>query len=225
MEKNLRRASYFGNSFLGLFLSTNNSHTIFPPDASQSLVDKASAALKTIPLQCSVFDSNLLGVYTAMNSNGMLLPENTSKETAALLKKETGLNVSLFRSKLNANGNNIAANDKGGIANPRLSKKELKAAEDCLGVEIVPMSLCGYTTVGSLCIATNRGFLVHFQASEREREELSGILKVRGMNGTANLGTGFVSVCMLANDKGYIAGEATSVYELGRAEEALGFLG
>ena len=55
-------------------------------------------------------------------------------------------------------------------------------------------------------------------------EEIASILKVRGSKGTVNLGTGFVSIGMIANDNGYLAGEKTSAYELGRIEEALGFL-
>ncbi len=219
-----KRASYFGNSFLGIFASTNNTHTLFPDEAPSTFVVKVCDALGTKEVRCSIGESNLDGVYVAMNSRGIILPY-FSRKVAEKIGEATGLEVYASKEKMNAHGNNICANDKGGIINEHIHSAERKNMEDCLGVELVPMHLGPFTTVGSMCIANNRGFLAHYVATEEELKELGGIFKVEGMKGTANTGTGFVGVCMLANDRGYIVGDATTAFEMGRVEEALGFLG
>lgn len=219
-----KKAAYFGNPFVGIFAATNNGHTLFPHEAPESFVRKVCGALGTNEVRCSIGESNLNGIYAAMNSNGIVLPYMDG-EAAGKIRMETGLEVYVSSEKMNAHGNNIAANDKGGIISERVHAGERKRMEECLGVELVPMRIGGYSTVGSLCVANNKGFIVHYGAGEEELGELEGIFRVGGMRGTANMGTGFVSVCMLANDKGYIAGESTSAFEMGRVEEALGFLG
>lgn len=219
-----KRAAYFGNSFLGIFAATNNSHTLFPDEAPASFVGKVCGALGTKDVRCSIGESNLNGIYAAMNSKGIILPY-FDKKVAEKIRKETGLEVYASRERMNAHGNNICVNDRGGIINEHVHPSERKNMEDCLGVELVPMHIGAFTTVGSMCIANNKGFLVHYVAKEEELKELEGIFKVSGMKGTANTGTGFVGVCILANDKGYVVGQATTAFEMGRVEEALGFLG
>jgi translation initiation factor 6 len=159
-----------------------------------------------------------------MNSRGVVLPWFDGK-CAEMLEKEGGLEVYRSREKFNAHRNNIAVNDRGGIISEEVGAKERKRMEECLGVELVPMRIAEYSAVGALCVATNRGFLVHYAASEEEVEGMEGVFGVEGLRGTANTGTGFVSVCMLANDNGYVVGEKTTAYEMGRVEEALGLIG
>lgn len=219
-----RRASYFGNPFIGMFAATNDSHTLFPLEAQDKFVERVSAALGTSAVRCSIGASSLNGIYTAMNSNGIVLP-HSERKNAAGIGGEAGIEALASAERMNAHGNNIAVNDRGGIISERVSARGRKEMEECLGVELVPMHIGGYSTVGSLCIATNKGFLVHYAANDEEIKEMEGIFKVGGMKGTANMGTGFVSICLLANSRGYVAGEKTSAYEMGRAEEALGFLG
>ena len=55
-------------------------------------------------------------------------------------------------------------------------------------------------------------------------DDIKSILKVPGNKGTVNTGTGFVSFGAKANRNGYIVGEATTAFEMGRIEEALGLI-
>jgi translation initiation factor 6 len=224
MSSEARRATYHGNPFLGIFASTNNTHTLLPEDSSEKFVGKACAALGTEAVMCNVSGTNLDGIYCVMNSRGIVLPKFDGN-VARKIKEATGLEVLVSMEKWNAHRNNVAVNDKGGIISEIVDAKERKEMEDCLGVELVPMAIGKYKAVGALCVANNKGFLAHYATSEDEMRQLEGIFKVSGAKGTANTGTGFVAVCMLANDKGYIVGEKTTAYEMGRVEDALGFLG
>ena len=220
--KKMRRCDYFGNQWIGMFIRSNDELTLFPLDALKKLEEK-SKFLKTEPVKLTIGESNLLGVYIAMNNNGAVLPNVATKDEVNKIKK-LGLNVYKSKSRHNAHGNNIAANDKGGIINEDVANAERKKMEDVLGVELVPSRVGEYVTVGSACIATNNGFLVHYKATDSNIKSLKKIFKVDGDRGTVNTGVGFVSYGVVANSKGYIAGEKTTAFEMGRVMEALGFI-
>lgn len=206
-----------------MFIKTNDKVTLLPPDSMRKLEEALEISLKTELVKVSVADSNLLGIYFAMNSNGVILP-NVMRENEVELMKKQGLNVHVSQERHNAHGNNIAVNDKGGIVNPEISEAEKKAMEDVLGVELVPMRVAGFSTVGSSCLTTNGGFLAHYKADDDDMRRLKDALKVDGSKGTANTGTGFVSYGMVVNSKGYVAGDSTTAFELGRLEEAMGLI-
>lgn len=219
----MERASYFGNPWVGMFVKTTDTISLVPVDSMDKLNSKVESALKTNIIRFSVADSNLLGVYLAMNKNGIVVPNITTPKEVEMLKS-SGLNVVVSSEKNNAHGNNIAVNDKIGIINPHVSTDSIKEMEDALGVELVPTSIAGYSAVGSTCLLTNNGFLVHYKATEEDLDNLKQILKLPGNKGTVNMGAGFVSYGVIVNSHGYVAGEATTAFELGRVEEALGLI-
>lgn len=214
------KLSYYGNPWIGMFIKTNDEITMLPVDSMKKVDEVIETTLKTKPVKIGMGDSNLLGVYVALNSNGVVLPNIVKQEEADILKK-MGLNVLISSGKFNAHGNNIAANDKGGIINPNVEKEDAKKIADTLGIELVPMLIADFSTVGSACIATNTGYLTHFKASDDELGQLKDIFKVSGNKGTMNTGTGFVSYGAVVNKNGYIIGDSTTAYEIGRLEDAL----
>jgi len=217
------KTSYFGSSWLGLYLKGNNKYTLVPVDVMDKVLDAIRSTLKTEPCKVIVSNSNLIGPYMAMNSNGAVLPNVCNDEEVANIKK-LGLNVYRSGERNNAHGNNICVNDKGGVINPHVHPEEKKKIADALGVELLEGSVANYTTVGSCVLANNKGFLAHFASSENDMKMLEDALKVKGMKGTINTGTGFVSIGAVTNDNGYVVGEHTTAYEMGRIEEALGFI-
>jgi len=219
----MEKCAYFGNPWIGMFLKTNDDITLLPLDSMEKVERKVKENLLTRPIRVTMGDSNLLGVYVTMNSRGMVLPNVVREEEVALLRS-SGLEIYVSQEKNNAHGNNIVINDKGGIVNPHVANDEIKKMEEVLGIELVPMKVAGYATVGSACLATNSGFLAHYRASEEELRQIQDALKVEGGKGTVNTGTGFVSYGVVVNKNGYLAGENTTAYELGRVEEALGLI-
>ncbi len=219
----MRQTSYFGNPWLGMFIASNDRHSLIPVDSMKKFEDAVCEGLKTEVIKVSAGESNLLGIYIAMNSKGIVLP-NIMRETETPKLAGLGLEMFVSEEKNNAHGNNIALNDKGGIINPDVAPEHRKAMEDVLGIELVPMTIAGSFTVGSACLVTNEGFLAHYKASDDEMAQLKSALKVSGSKGTVNTGTGFVSFGAVANTKGYLAGEATTAFEMGRIEEALGLI-
>ena len=90
-----------------------------------------------------------------------------------------------------------------------------------LDVETVRMEIGGFHTVGANNILTNKGFVLNNRASEEEKERVEGILGMKVEQSTANTGSVNIGLCVVANSKGMMAGEATSGYELARIAESL----
>ena len=127
--------------------------------------------------------------------------------------KEHGVDINIGRlaSKCTAIGNMISCNDHAAIVSPRIS--EIETIKEVLDVRIVQREIAGHDEVGACCIATNKGFLIH-----------PGILKGDGLTGSVNLGFPFIKSGLVANSNGYLTGARTTGIELGRIDEALGFL-
>ncbi len=215
---------YFGNPWVGMFVKTNNETTLVPLDAPDKFVEQLGARLGTEVVRVSVGYSNLIGIYLAMNSKGIILPNIASEEEAGVIKR-TGLNVYVSKDKFNALGNNLLVTDHGGIASDTLSREELHSIEDTLGIEIFqPATIAGYKTVGSAAVASNKGFLAHFNTQLSELELIRKHLKINGAKGSINMGVGFIGYAVVANDHGYVAGGQSSSFELGRIEEALQYI-
>ncbi|MDD5022610.1 MAG: translation initiation factor IF-6 [Candidatus ainarchaeum sp.] len=220
----MKKTSYHGNDWIGMFVRANNEFTLVPIDSTNKFTDAFEENLKTRCIKTSMGGTDILGSYIAMNSNGIILPNIAFPEEIEKIKKETGLNVYVNKSIHNSNGSNIVVNDKGGIINPRIDKKDRKVIEEVLQIELHEMEISGYFTVGSNVIANNKGFIANFKISEEEMEKMGEIFKVKGMKGTINMGTGFVSIGVVANDNGYVVGNMSTSYEMGRVEESLGYL-
>ena len=217
------RTSDYGNPFVGISVVCGERFSLLGIPCSPKLEAACSSALGVEVKRAAIDGSGLLGIFCAMNSNGIVIPASASKGERAVLKK-LGLNVYAIKGRFSACGNNVAVNDKGAIANPNLPRAEVKEIAECLGVEVVQMRIAGYETVGAMCIATNKGFLAHAKASDEEFAALEGALKVRGSAGTLNTGIPFVRLCGFANSKGYVVGESTTGFEMGRLDEGLAFI-
>ena len=211
-----------GNAFPGLFARSSDSLTItgFIQEKFKLALERV---LQTKIISIGLAGSNLAGIYCALNSKGIVVPHFAlASEVRAL--KSLGLNVLVLKGRFTAIGNNVVANDSGAVANPFMSREEVEQVSDALGVEVVQRPIAGHTTVGSACVATNKGFLAHRDAGEEELEELGKIFKVRGGIGTCNMGVPYTRISLVANSKGFVYGERTSGFELSRIVESLGFL-
>ncbi len=212
--------SLFGNPYLGVYAIANEKICLVAKHMPDELIEKIRNTLDVEVIQISIGGSGLLGIYAVMNSNGIVVPSLISDAELEVLKK-LNLNIYVSDTTFNAIGNNICVNDKGGIINENIPKEEISKISECLGVPLVPMTIKGYEVLGSVCIATNKGFIVHNDIRELEMKKLEEIFKVRGMNGTANTGSYFVGICLVANSNGCVVGDLTTGFELQRIQEGL----
>ena len=221
----IEKASNFGNPFIGIFAKTNDDITFVGNGVSDKFMGRL-VQLKTDIVRMSVLDCDLIGLYSVVNSKGLLVAPMFSAAEIGAVKKMVGnrIRIETLKTKLTAIGNNVVANDFGAIVNPEMSETEIAKVKDVLGVEVVRSKIAGYSTVGAVVIATNSGFAAHPKASPEELDLLASVLHVHGGVGTMNNGVPFPGISAIANKKSFVAGESTTGYELGRINDCLGFM-
>ena len=90
---------------------------------------------------------------------------------------------------------------------------------DVLGVEVFRQSIAGNALVGSYCVFTNQGGLVHPSTTMAEKEELSSLLQVPLVAGTVNRGSDVIGAGLVANDWTAFCGLETTSTEITVIEE------
>ena len=224
MTTHIKQTVYKGDSNLGIFFNVTEKIALIPKDTDSKTIDVIKEILNVEIKRVEIWDSNLIGLFSAANSNGIILPKtifpNEVKHFSSL-----GLNVYVLDDDHTALGNLILANDRAAIVSPLIPKKFVKEIEDTLGVETIQRKIANLSYVGSLGIVTNKGLLLYRDIEEDEFNELKEFFKVKYADiGTANLGSPYVGSCVIANSNGVLVGEKTTPIEMERILEALGFI-
>lgn len=219
----LKRMNLTGSPNLGVYMSVNDEVAIVPFNLSTEVEDIIKETLEVDTIKTSIAGCNLNGALAVGNSNGFVVsPYINERELQTL--EDAGLNVSLMPGKYTAVGNIIAANDHGAIAGPNVGEKAIKVIEDTLKVPVEISSIADSNIIGSSSLVTNKGFLVHRDATYEDLDFVEEVFKVEGNIGTVCKGMPLVGACGIANSQGAIVGESTTGPEMARLEESLGFL-
>jgi translation initiation factor 6 len=212
-------SSYNGVEFLGVYCRANEELVLVPNDATADLLEDFVGALQVKVEHSTIAGTNLNGALVAMNSYGAVVTSMVSDAEVEMLSKY--LTVGRLEDRLNAAGNNILVNDNGALVNPEMHPDSLDLIAEVLQVEVVQGPVAGHKTVGSVCIATNKGVLCHPETKKSEVEFLHSIFKVPCAIGTLNYGSPMVGAGMVGNSKGGVVGYRSTPIELGRVEDAL----
>lgn len=230
MSKLRRLFSLDGSSYIGIFLTCTEDVVILPPHASNRLVVDVERALGVKAVKTSIAETSLVGCLTVGNSNGFIFsPYTLDSEIQAIadFTKALGLKLRLNRlpsgDPLNAAGNIILANDTVALVHPQSTEKTVDIVKGTLEVEVYKGKIGGLKTVGMAAVATNKGVLVHKNAPYAELEFLEEIFELPVGIGSVNCGMPVIGAALLANTKGYAAGDETTGAELGRIVDILGF--
>jgi translation initiation factor 6 len=217
----MKLSNYNGNPFIGVYCVANESISLVPPDAPKNLIRDIEEGMEVKVLIATLDSCNILGTLTAMNSYGAVTSSMALLSELRPIMKE--LPIKRIKDNLNACGNNILVNDNAALVNPDLSAAAVKQIEDVLQVEVVQGMIAGHRTVGSICVATNKGVLCHPSTSKAELDMIRALFKVPAAIGTLNYGAPVLGASMIANSKGAAVGYRSTPIELGRVEDALGF--
>lgn len=100
-----------------------------------------------------------------------------------------------------------------------MAQETEEIVSDVLGVEVFRQSIAGNALVGSYCVITNQGGLVHPATSMAEKEELSSLLQIPLVAGTINRGSDVIGAGLVANDWTAFCGLDTTSTEISVVEE------
>jgi translation initiation factor 6 len=217
-----RRLKIGGSPLLGVFSRCTEDVVLVPIEADPIAVQLLEEGLAATAVRVLAGGSSVLGSLVSANSRGFVLTQAATEAERKSLS-EYG-NVARLPGKMNAAGNVILANDTAALVHPGLSSRACETVARTLEVDVRRGTIGGLKTVGMAAAATNRGLLVHPRASPEEIAALEDLFSLPVDVGTVNFGSPLVGSGLLANSKGYMAGEETTGPELGRIEEALGFL-
>jgi translation initiation factor 6 len=174
-------------------------------------------------VELSIADSTIIGSLLTFNSYGAIVTAYANKETLRTIENQ-GLKLFPIKDIINAAGNDILANDHGALVHPDLHNTTVKKISDILGVPAQKGTIASFGTVGMAAVVTNKGCLCHPKVTDEEKQQLEKIFEVNVMIGTVNHGFPMIGSGLVANTKGAIIGNMTTGIEMGRIEEALGFL-
>ena len=218
------RAALSGSSYVGVFARATDDCVLVRPDMDDGLVAEFEAELEVPAVATTVAGSGTVGALAAGNENGVLVSSRVTDRERERIESASGLSVHELPGRINAAGNVVLANEAGAYVHPDLSRKAVRAVEDALDVPVERGDLAGVRTVGTAAVVTSRGVLCHPKSTDEELDYLEELLGVPADIGTINYGGPLVGSGLVANSFGYVAGNDTTGPELGRIEDALGYI-
>jgi len=222
-KSHLTLCDFNENPNLGVFCRTNNDLAFIRKGLSKKVKKKIISVLEVDLIELSIADATIIGSLLAINSKGAVVTDFVDIDAVKVIKDQ-GLDVCIIRDKINAAGNDILVNDKGALVHPDLQDKSVKYIKDTLKVPVYHGTIGSLKTVGMAAVVTNKGLLCHPKASDEEKGILEKVFDVNVMIGTVNHGSPVIGSGLVANTKGAIIGNLTTGIEMGRIEEALGFI-
>ncbi len=211
------------NPHIGIFGRTNDKVLFIRKGLTKRVKSKIKKTLNVKIVEMDISDSTIIGALMALNSYGAVITNSADDKTLEIIKNE-GLSVFRIQDRHNAVGNNILVNDNGALIHPGIRRYNEKKIEETFGVPVKTGTIAGLKTVGMAAVVTNKGLLCHPKVEEREREKLESLFDVEIMAGTVNHGVPLIGSGIIANSHGVLIGKLTTGIEMGRIEEALGFL-
>ena len=215
----LRRTRTAGTFNLGVYAKASDDLAIAAAGSEASFLKDLSEALGVETVAITAGGARVVGSLVAMNSHGIAVSNMAEDEELADLKSR--FPILRLPDEINAAGNNILVNDHGAIVTPDAEPRTVKKIADVFGVEAVAATIAGCSTVGSVCVCTNKGCLCAIDASDEDVELLQDVLKVEVTRTTVNHGAQFLGAGIVANSKGALVGDETTPIEMGRIEDGL----
>jgi len=211
----------YDTPMIGVFATCTENVVLVPTGTKPEICAILEDSLDARVIETLVNGSVVIGALSRGNSNGFLFSYGTD---AREMQELTGVKAEILPDRLNAVGNVILANDFAALVHPDLSDRAIETITSTLKVEVYRGTIAGIKNVGMAGTVTNKGLLVHPKVTSSEREILEQIFNLPVNIGTTNFGTQMLGSGLLANSKSYLAGSDTTGPELGRIEEALGFI-
>jgi translation initiation factor 6 len=208
-----------GSPYLGVYLRASESAVIAAPMVPAATVRELERHLGTKAVRTTVAGTEIAGAMSALNSHGVVVSADTDDEEIAVL--EAIAPVFRLRSRYNAVGNNILANDKGAVVHPEFTDDAVAKIGAALRVPAHRGTIAGLGTVAMAAVATNKGAVIHPRATPKEAELVQEVLGVPVHRSTANFGVPIVGACLVANSRAFVVGRPTTPVEIVHLQEGL----
>jgi len=216
------RAQFESSSEVGVFSKLTNSYCLCALGGSENFYSVFEAELsKHIPVvHSTIGGTRIIGRVCVGNRHGLLVPNIATDQEILHFRNhlpET-VKVQKVEERLSALGNIIACNDYVALVHTDLDKETEEVIADTLKVETFRATIAQNTLVGSYCVLTNQGGLVHARTPMQDLEELSQLIQIPLTAGTVNRGSDLIGAGVVANDWAAFCGMDTTATEIGVVE-------
>jgi translation initiation factor 6 len=218
------RAALSGSPHVGVFARATDGCLLVRPDLEEDLVADCADELDVPPVETTVGGSVTVGALATGNDAGLLVSSRVREAEIERLQDAVDVTVRELPGRINAAGNVGLCNDAGAYVHPDLSREAITAVGDALDGRVARGGRGGVHRVGPAAVAPGRGVLCHPNATDAELDFLEDLLGVPADIGTTNYGDPLVGAGLVANGAGYVAGSDTTGPELGRVDDALGYI-
>ncbi|VDB94314.1 unnamed protein product [Peniophora sp. CBMAI 1063] len=212
------RIQFENNSDIGVFSKLTNSYCLAAIQGSTNFYSAFEAELgDVIPIvHTSIGGTRIVGRMTAGNRHGLLVPSTTTDQELQHLRNSLPDAVAIQRieERLSALGNVIACNDYVALVHPDVDRETEEIIADVLKVEVFRQTIADNVLVGSYCVITNQGGLVHPKTSIQDQDELSSLLQIPLVAGTVNRGSDVIGAGLVVNDWCAFTGLDTTATEI-----------
>ncbi|EHB17155.1 Eukaryotic translation initiation factor 6 [Heterocephalus glaber] len=216
------RASFENNCEIGCFAKLTNTYCLVAIGGSENFYSVFEGELAdTIPVvHASIAGCRIIGRMCVGNRHGLLLPNNTTDQELQHIRNCLPDSVQIRRveERLSALGNVTTCNDYVALVHPDLDRETEEILADVLKVEVFRQTVAEQVLVGSYCVFSNQGGLVHPKTSIEDQDELSSLLQVPLVAGTVNRGSEVIAAGMVVNDWCAFCGLDTTSTELSVVE-------
>jgi translation initiation factor 6 len=206
-----------GSPYVGVYLKVSDKGAIVPPTVPRSLAREVERLFEVPPVRTNVADSEIVGALIAWNSFGAVVGDDLDPRERQAIEAVVPVNV--IRTRQNAMGNNVLANDSGALVHPEFSDEAVRRIEKTLKVPVRRGTVAGLGTVGMAAAATNRGVVVHPKTTDSEAELIGSTLAVAVHRSTGNFGVPIVGACVAANSRAMLVGRPTTPVEIVHLQE------
>jgi len=216
------RAQFESSNEVGVFCRLTNSYCLTALGGSENFYSVFESELsKHIPVvHTSIGGTRIIGRLAVGNRHGLLVPSITTDNELQHLRNNLpdSVKVQKVEERLSALGNCIACNDYVALVHTDIDRETEEVIADTLKVDVFRATISQNALVGSYCVLTNQGGLVHARTPMQDMEELSQLIQIPLTAGTTNRGSDVVGAGVVANDWSAFCGMDTTATEIGVIE-------
>jgi len=216
------RTRFESSDDVGVFCKLTNAYCLVAIGASANFYSvfeqELGGHIPVVP--CSIADCRVIGRMCVGNKNGLLMPSTTTDQELQHIRNclPDEVKVERVEERLSALGNCIACNDYVALIHSEIDKETEQVVRDTLGVETFRTSIAGNALVGSYCVLSNQGCVVHPKTPRKDMDELSTLLQVPVVAGTVNRGCEVLGAGLVVNDWVAFCGLNTTSTEISVVE-------
>ncbi|KAI4291371.1 translation initiation factor 6 [Pancytospora philotis] len=214
-----------GNCEIGAYVRLTNKYIIVGRCRNPNILHFFHENFDCPIVETTINTIRTVGSQCIGNSRALVLPDTCTDQELQHIRNSLPPSIKVVRivEKLNCLGNVLLCNDHVCLAASEIDDETAKILEEVLEVPVYRHTIGAESLVGTYAVMNNQGMLTGPNVTQEQLKELSQIMNLRVIAGTANGGDSAVGAGMVANDWVFITGSKCTNVEAKVAETVFNF--